>query len=129
MVMKKNQLFLQSINLKGRIMLGLFFIYFLGKKFYQLAETHEQNKWLFAIVGILSYYISGFIFGALLLIVGEFMSSGFIDTLSEGIINIIVIPVGLLSCWGLYYLLERKWKNAIKVKVSSIDEIGSVPEE
>lgn len=110
-------------------MFGIFFLYFLGKKFYELADKFGQNKWLFAIISVVMYYASGFLLGAILLIIGELIAPGFVDGFSETSLNLIVIPIGLLACWGFYVILERKWKNAVKIEISSIDDIGRISEE
>ncbi len=44
-------------------MLGLFLLYFIGKIFYQLAEAHNKNKWVFAILGVIAYYAGTFLGG------------------------------------------------------------------
>ena len=47
-------------------MLGILLIYFIGKSFYTLAETHNRSRWTFAIIGIVTYYASLFL-GAIIL--------------------------------------------------------------
>lgn len=105
------------------IMLSIFFIYFLGKSFYTLAEKHNQHKWLYAILGILSYYVATIVFIVILVVLDLFLSLG-VDGFSERALGFIAIPFGLLGCWGFYRLLENKWKKIIKVEVETIDEIG-----
>ena len=54
-------------------MLGIVLIYWLGKYFYQLAEKYNQNKWLYAILGIVVYYVSQLFFGFVLGILSGFI--------------------------------------------------------
>lgn len=104
-------------------MLGLIFIYFVGKAFYTLAEKHKQNKWLFAILGVISYYLSMVLFGVLLGILNILLSLGF-DEFTDTALGVMAIPFGILGCWGFYKILEHKWKKMIQVEIESIDEIG-----
>jgi hypothetical protein len=104
-------------------MLGLLLIYFIGKQFYVLAESFKQNKWLFAILSVVVYYAAGLIFGVVL---------GVFDVLFEWNINwedkfginLLGIPVGLLACWGFYYLLKTRWEKSVTVVRDEIQDIG-----
>ena len=104
-------------------MLSLLFIYFLGKSFYTLAGKHKQNAWLYAILGVLSYYVATFLFAFILIGLELLFSLGF-ENFSDRTFGFITIPFGLLGCWGFYKLLEHKWKNMIRVEIETIDEIG-----
>lgn len=104
-------------------MLSLLFIYFLGKPFYILAEKHKQNVWLFAILGVVAYYISLILGGILLGILSVLLSLGF-EEMSETLLGIFTIPFGLLGCWGFYKLLEQKWNKMIQLQIENIDDIG-----
>jgi len=105
------------------IMLSLLFIYFLGKAFYTLAAKHKQNEWLYAILGVLSYYVATFLFAFILIGLELIFSLGFED-FSDRTFGLITIPFGLLGCWGFYKLLEHKWKKMIQIEIETIDEIG-----
>jgi len=89
-------------------MIGLVLIYFLGKAFYELAKTNDKKKWLFAILGVLSYYLGTFIGGIVLVLIEPF--TGFnVETANEYLINFLALPFGLLSCYGFYQLLKFQW--------------------
>jgi hypothetical protein len=45
-------------------MLGLVFIYFIGRYYYKLAENHNRSKWGFAVLGVATYYGGTFAAGA-----------------------------------------------------------------
>jgi len=104
-------------------MIGILLIYWVGKYFYLLAEEYKQNKWVFAIIGIVVFYGSQFVFGLLLGVLNEIFEFG-IDF--DGVfINLIGIPIGLLANYILYQLLEKHWKkNQIRPQ-DSIDDIGT----
>lgn len=93
-------------------MLGLFFIYFIGRAYYYLAEEHHKNKWLFAIMGILSYYGGSFIGGVIAYLAYDMMNVNGVS-FNEAILTVIGIFLGLLTCWVYYSLLKRNWKNKV----------------
>ena len=96
-------------------MFGLLLLYFIGEKFYKLAASFDKSKWGYTILGIVAYYIGTFVF-AVLLWVGVYLWG---DTLEEEmnstLINIVAVPFGLLSCYGLYTFLKKHWgKNSVE---------------
>lgn len=104
------------------MLLAFAFIYLVGRTFYKLAEKYEKNKWLFAVLGVLSYYagilIASFVLGVILALTNPEM----LDTLSDNTATIIAIPVGALSCWGLYAFLKKSWREAsTKVDHGALD--------
>ncbi len=91
-------------------MFGLLLVYFIGKSYYHLARIYDKNKWVYAILGILSYYMGAFLGGiliAILALIGKFDITGTSDTL----LGLMALPIGILSCWGLYKLLEKQWSK------------------
>ena len=104
-------------------MLGLLFIYFIGKYFYELANQFNKNKWLFVILGILSYYSGAFIGGIILGLISLIFSIE-IDWENQVLMNAIAIPFGFGITYLLYFLLKRKWNSEIKLE-DSIDDIGA----
>jgi amino acid transporter len=92
-------------------MLGLVLVYFIGKKFHELANDYEKSPWPFAILGVATYYAGTFLFGLLLGITLEIFSPGTLEGMHDFVLGLIAIPFGLFSCWGLYYLLRRIWEG------------------
>ena len=113
----------ESIIQLFETLLSLLFIYFLGKYFYTLAEKHKQNRWLYAFLGVLIYYVSTFLFAFIIVGLELIFSFGYEDFLDKSI-GYISIPFGILGCWGFCKLLEKKWEKIIQVEIESIDEIG-----
>jgi hypothetical protein len=105
-------------------MLGLFLIYFIGKQFYKLAEEFNKNKWVFAILGVLTYYVGQVIFGVLIAIYDEIQGTFIIESSSDLALGLMGMPVGLLACVSLYYLLRYHWRKNKKPEENLIDEIG-----
>jgi MFS family permease len=103
-------------------MLGLLLIFFIGKYFYELAQDYYKHKWLYAILGVVSYY-AGTMIGGFVIAIGSDLfgwSINFEDTLT---LTLIAIPFGILSAVGFYFLLKRNWKNS---KVEVKDEIQDI---
>ncbi len=90
-------------------MIGIILIYFIGKSFYALAVEHDKNKWLYAILGIVSYYAGTFLGGMIIAIVVELYSPGTIDSMNEMLLGIMALPIGLLICYLFHFILKRNW--------------------
>jgi len=102
-------------------MFGLILIYWVGKYFYQLAEKYNQNKWLYAILGIVIYFVSQLLTGLFLGILD--MIFGWNINWDNTAINLLGLPIGIGFSYLLYILLEKKWKKE-EVKIDSIQDIG-----
>ena len=91
-------------------MLGLIFIYWLGKFYYLLAEKHDKHKWGFAILGVATYYAGTFIAGILLgFVIFFFNGEDTFDNMSDTALSLMALPFGLLATWGLYQYLKKRW--------------------
>jgi hypothetical protein len=110
-------------------MLGLILLYFAGKAYYDLAGTHGKSKWTFAIIGVVSYYAGLFLGGIGIAIVYEIVSPGSLENTNEMLLGIMAIPLGILTCWGLYKLLEANWTKARKRVMPDSILDAELPEE
>ena len=99
-------------------MLGIFLLYFIGEKFYKLAALFDRNKWGYTILGIAAYYIGTLVFGVLFWIGMDLWSDTSAEEVNSTVINIVAVPFGLLSCYGLYMLLKKQWEK------SSVEDPG-----
>lgn len=104
-------------------MLGIILIIFIGRSFLKLAEEFNQNKWIFPILGIATYYAGTFVGGIVLGISDELFGLNFDwdNTLS---LTFIALPFGLAAAYLLYYLLKRNWKKTVVIEKSEIQDIG-----
>ena len=91
-------------------MLGLLLIYFVGRAFYRLAETHKRSKWLFAILGVVMYYVAQVIFAGVLLVI-IYANDSYVTTQVELLATLGGIGIGALSVWLFYYLLKKAWEK------------------
>jgi hypothetical protein len=93
-------------------MIGIIFIYFIGNFFFRLAEEFKKNKWVYAILGVATYYGGGFILSLAIFLVYDLKSfdgGETFDDIPEMAWNLISIPLGLASCYGLYKILKYQW--------------------
>jgi hypothetical protein len=90
-------------------MVGLILLYFVGKAFYDLAGKNGKGQWLYAILGVISYYGGSFVGGILLAIGYELFMDGSIDDLNDTLLGVLALPFGVLACWGFYHLLKNHW--------------------
>lgn len=100
-------------------MIGIILIYFLGKKFYELAIEYDRAKWLFAILGVVSYYVGSFIGAFVILLIYELNSDQYLDDMTERLLGLLGIPFGLLACWGFYRILKNNWSKPNTPDLSS----------
>ncbi|WP_346881493.1 hypothetical protein [uncultured Algibacter sp.] len=105
-------------------MIGLICAYFIGKYFYKLAKDYNQNKILYCVLGVISFYFGALVLGSFLLyyIIGfrlyafkgfSFFGSGFIT-----------MPFGIASACLFHYVLEKQWKKAKYSIKDDIEDIG-----
>ena len=105
-------------------MLGLVLLYFIGKRYYNLAGMHEKNKWLFAIIGIGSYYAGTFISGVILgIVLLGFETS--VDDLNNVVLALIAFPFGIGTTALVYHLLKKNWQKNKKADLEMIEQIGT----
>lgn len=104
-------------------MLGILLIYFIGKKFYELSDQNQRNKWLFAILGVVFYYIGTFFGGLFLAIIDELFLLG-IDWDSNLSLGILALPFGLLASYLFYIILKKSWKSKSEDVDKLIESIG-----
>jgi thiamine transporter ThiT len=102
-------------------MLGIILIYFIWKYYSELAVEHNKSKWGFALLGIASYYFGTFMGGLTFGIIDLLIGSNYVES-SNIVLNLIVLPFGLLFVCGLYKLLENKWKTQKFPEGGSLDD-------
>lgn len=112
-------------------MLGLLLIYFIGKRFYDLAGNYNKPQWKWGILSVVTYYGTIIISQILVGFVYYFASpesfdyeGNFITPGTELAIGLATIPLGLLACYLLHRYLEKRWKKEQHIPVEEIDSIG-----
>jgi hypothetical protein len=91
-------------------MIGLVLLYFVGKAFYNLAGEHNKSQWGFAILGVVSYYIGLFV-GAFVIGIVYVAMEADLEGTNDFLLGLMALPVGVLTCWGFYKLLEFQWSK------------------
>src|SRR5690606_16350528 len=99
-------------------MIGLVLLYFVGKAFYDLAGLNNKGQWLYAILGVGSYYAGLVIGGVLMAIVYE-LFIGPIDEGNETLLSVLALPIGVLACWGFYRILKGRWEKKVPVSANT----------
>ena len=103
-------------------MLGIFLIYWVGKKYYDLAIKHNRSKWGYTFLGIGIYYFAQIIFSiSLYFIFPEKMEN--IDYQTENKFGYLAITVGVLVWYVLYLYLKKRLG---KVEITLEDDIESI---
>lgn len=105
-------------------MLGILFIYFIGRYFYNLAGDYDKSQWGFAILGVVAYYVGTFAGALIMVIIGEVSGAFLFTEDNEFVLSLLSIPFGILACWGLYKILEKNWGKEERFNEDIIDEIG-----
>lgn len=106
-------------------MLGIILLYFIGKKFYELADDYHKSKWVFAILGVVIYYVGAFIVGLIIGVFELIIETNFIETANKFVLALIELPFGILSCYVLYSYLEKRWKKEKPLINDLISKIGN----
>ncbi len=101
-------------------MLGLLLLYFIGKAYYDLAADFDRNKWGYAISGVAVYYLGTFIAGIMIGLYYEVILEQSIDDMNDYLLGLMALPFGLLSCWIVYKVLERRWEY-VELKANDSD--------
>ena len=83
----------------------------MGKWFYALAETHGKSKWLFAILGIVVYYVMIYVVGFGLVFYAVTFNDNTLLNMSDISFSLLCIPFGLLGAWGFYRILKSNWEK------------------
>ncbi|MDT7833109.1 hypothetical protein RQM59_12000 [Flavobacteriaceae bacterium S356] len=109
------------------MILGILVIILIAQKFFILAGEYKRNKWIYAIIGVATYYIgtfiAAFIYGAIYFVMDPEASDESVDTFLSGLI---LVGFGLLSCALLYNIFKRNWERAKRMKEKDrIHEIGT----
>lgn len=98
-------------------MLEIFALAYTGRKFKELAENYNKTPWkvILSAVGL-------YILFALIAVILVYIIFSDVDPL---VLSLISLPVGLSSCYGLYYYLENKWKKEPSSSINEIEKIGT----
>ena len=108
-------------------MIGIILIYFIWKRFADLALNYNKKRWPYGILGIVAYY-AGTLIGGLILGFLSIILDFAIDADNTTLMSIIGLPFGLGTCYLTYYFLEKKWEKE-EDSLDSIDDIGKITDD
>lgn len=103
-------------------MLGLLLIYFIGKNYMGLAEEYNKAKWLFAILGVVVYYVGTFIGGFIIGMIMVATNPGAIDTTHDLVWSLMGLPFGIGATVGFYFILKKQWSKSTIVNAEILDQ-------
>lgn len=109
-------------------MLTIILIIFIGKHFIKLAEAYNKNKWLYAVLGVISYYAGSIIGGVIIGVLSE-VFGWYIDWENTLLMTLIAIPFGLGTVALFHYLLKKNFELNKPEPIQSIEDIGKSIEE
>ncbi len=108
-------------------MIGFLLVYFIWKRFSELAFEFNHKKWIYGLLGILCYYSGTLIGGAIIGVLSLFF--GFdVDWDNDLLMSAIALPFGIGTCYLFHFLLKKKWQKETKVYVEGIQDIGKIEE-
>ena len=94
------------------LLVGLVLVIAIGNAFYRLAESHGRSKWTFAILGVVSYFVSSFTFGIISVLMLDVFAPMTSALQNLPLIYLLQIPIGLLCCYILYRILRHQWRKS-----------------
>lgn len=97
-------------------MLGLLLLFFIGKAFFNLAQKHQRNRWLFGVLGIVVFYGASIIGGFIIGFIAAAAGNESLFELPDFLQGIIAMPIGLLATWFFHYMLRKNWDSNPKDK-------------
>lgn len=100
--------------------LGYIFLFYIGFYFYRLAENHNKNKWVFGILGIVSFIVSYFSY----LLFCRFYYSQEVILESLHIISIKSFLSGVIGAILVFQILSRVWSRKKNLEIE-VDKIGN----
>lgn len=108
-------------------MLGIFLIYWVGKKYYDLAFQYNKSPWAWAIAALFIYFGSQFVLGIIASILFYADQNFEIPTKDELLLNLSGVLFGLAIWYGIFTYLERRWENQYYNQADdSFDQINEI---
>ncbi|PCJ64165.1 MAG: hypothetical protein COA58_14375 [Bacteroidetes bacterium] len=106
-------------------MLSLILWYFISKEFIRLAEKYRRKKpWKSAVTGLL-FYLIGMVIGVFVIfLVGVVFFDLSLDNALSYLLVLLGIPTGLLSSYGYYRYLKRKYAREFVDLEADLNTIG-----
>lgn len=101
-------------------LISYIFLFYVGFYFFRLAENHKRNKWLFSLIGIITFFVGYFSY---IFYYRIFRQVEIVD------FSIIAIRLksffsGLIFVVIEFHLLDFIWSKKKRKKKEEIDKIG-----
>lgn len=92
-------------------MLGILLLYFIWKYYSELAHEYNKSRWGYFFLGVLAYYGATALVGVAIGLYSTLYETSLLDDDNSLVLTFLAMPAGLLAVWGLYKLLEKRWKE------------------
>ncbi|PQJ77717.1 hypothetical protein [Polaribacter porphyrae] len=102
--------------------IGYIILFYVGFYFYRLAENYKKNKWLLALVGLLTFFLGYFVY----LIYYRFFVFEELDDFTYPEIGFKSFLVGIITTFILFQILNIVWGRKLKKSESEVDKIGKL---
>lgn len=90
-------------------MLETIILFLVGKSFYSFANRYHENRWLWCVLGILTYLFGAFL-GTLVMTIFFPSFFKFSDRISA---VLMLIPFGFTTCILLFFALSNTWEKKL----------------
>jgi hypothetical protein len=93
-------------------MLGILLWYFIWTKFSKLSKKFSKPKpWVYGLSGVISYMLGSYGFIFIFAFIDAMFQFNILESISDIVLSLIAIPVGVLFAVVFYQILKRKFSN------------------
>lgn len=102
-------------------------LFLIALTYYSLAKEHNKsNLWLWAIIGIVVYYVGGiilaFFFGVFGFLLMDLLSASSEGLNIQGLENLLGLIGGIIGSFVLYRYLKHRWAKSAVDNEDVLDE-------
>lgn len=101
-------------------LLGYIFLFYVGFYFWRLAENHNKNRWLYAFLGIVTYFVGLFLY----VFYVKFIEFNNLDEFDLTVISLKSFISGTVFTVLMFQFLNFIWNKKKNIKNEDIDKIG-----
>lgn len=92
------------------LLIKLMIIAFIGRTFHELADKYHKHLWAYTLMGIATFYAVIIVSSNIINLLWARNLYNAFESTSQLIVQLISLPIALLSTWFIYAYLSRKFK-------------------
>lgn len=96
------------------------FLFYVGFYFYRLAENHKKNKWVFAILGLITFFFGNFLY----VLYFRLFNGEDVDELTFPKVGEKSFLLGFIFAFILFQILSTVWNSKKRKRNNEVDKIG-----